>query len=46
MAAQGIYERVRTEVGDIIVADVNATRVAELLAPDRASLGGLFARAD
>jgi hypothetical protein len=32
MAAQGIYGRVSTEMGDIIVADVSDTRVAELLA--------------
>jgi isocitrate lyase len=34
MLAQGIYSDVHEEVGQIIVADVNADRIAELLAPD------------
>jgi isocitrate lyase len=44
MAARGIYGQVHTEVGDIIVADVSAGRVAELLEPDRAALGALIAK--
>jgi isocitrate lyase len=42
MKEQGLFTDVNTEVGQIIVADVNATRVAELLAPDRAALGRLI----
>jgi isocitrate lyase len=39
MKAQGIYNEVQTEIGQIIVAGVNATRVAQLAAsPDRAEL--------
>ncbi len=38
----GIYSGVTTEVGEIIVADVNGTRIAELLAPDRLALGQLI----
>lgn len=42
MKAQGIYTDVNTEVGQIIVADVHAAHIAELLAPDRAALGRLI----
>ncbi|HEV2006745.1 MAG TPA: isocitrate lyase ICL2 [Candidatus Limnocylindrales bacterium] len=42
MQAQGIYSAVNTEVGQIIVADVNAARIAELVSPDRAALGQLI----
>jgi isocitrate lyase len=42
MREQGIYAGVETEVGQIIVADVNAPRIAELLAPDRVALGKLI----
>jgi isocitrate lyase len=42
MQAHGIFKQVNTEVGQIIVADVNATRVAELLAEDRVELGKLI----
>jgi isocitrate lyase len=38
MKSQGLYSEVKTEVGQIIVADVNQARVGELLAPDRAEL--------
>ena len=41
----GIYGAVATEVGEVIVADVNATRIAELLAPDRAALTELIGKA-
>ncbi len=42
MKVHGIYRRVDTEVGQIIVADVDHQRIAELLAPDRAALGKLI----
>ncbi len=42
MKAQGIYSEVNTEVGQIIVADVNSARIAELLDPDRVALGQLI----
>lgn len=42
MKSHGIFRQVDTEVGQIIVADVNAPRIAELLAPDRAALGRLI----
>jgi isocitrate lyase len=38
MQELGIYGDVTTEVGEIIVAKVNAPRIAELLAPDRVAL--------
>ncbi len=38
MKEHGLYAEVKTEVGQIIVADVNASRVAEFLAPDRVQL--------
>ena len=42
MQAHGIFSAVNTEVGQIIVADVDHPRVAELLAPDREALGRLI----
>jgi isocitrate lyase len=42
MKAQGIFSEVNTEVGQIIVADVNAPRIAMLLEPDRIELGRLI----
>ena len=42
MKAQGIYSEVKTEVGQIIVADVNHPRIGELLEPDRVRLGKLI----
>ena len=42
MKAHGIYSTANTEVGDIIVADVNQTRIDELLAADRNALGSLI----
>jgi len=42
MKSHGIFRQVDTEVGQIIVADVNHPRIAELLAPDRVALGKLI----
>jgi isocitrate lyase len=42
MQALGIYANVTTEVGQIIVADVHAERIADLLAPDRRALNDLI----
>ena len=42
MKSHGIFSQVDTEVGQIIVAEVNHPRIAELLAPDRAALGRLI----
>ena len=42
MKSHGIYREVNTEVGQIIVADVNHPRITELLAPDRVALGKLI----
>jgi isocitrate lyase len=42
MKSHGIFSDVQTEVGQIIVADVNRARIAELLAPDRVALGRLI----
>jgi len=38
MKSQGLFSEVKTEVGQIIVADVNHAHVGELLAPDRVEL--------
>ncbi len=38
MKSIGIFSNVNTEIGQIIVADVNKERVAELLKPDREAL--------
>ncbi len=42
MKAQGLFTDVNTEVGQIIVANVNAPRVAELLDPNREQLTRLI----
>jgi isocitrate lyase len=42
MKSHGLFSEVRTDVGQIIVADVNHARFAELLAADRAALGRLI----
>jgi isocitrate lyase len=42
MKAHGIFSGVNTEVGQIIVANVNHTRIAELLEPDRVKLWKLI----
>lgn len=44
MKAEGIFAKVDTEIGQIIVARVNAPRISELLAPDRAALGRLITK--
>lgn len=42
MRGQGLFSQVSEEVGQIIVADVNPSRVSELLQPDRVALGRLI----
>jgi len=42
MTALGIYTSASLEVGELIVADVNGERIAELLEPDRVALGKLI----
>jgi isocitrate lyase len=42
MKSHGIFSDVHQEVGEIIVADVNHPRIAELLAPDRTALWHLI----
>ena len=42
MRSHGIFGEVNTEVGQIIVADVNHQRISELLAPDQEALGKLI----
>jgi isocitrate lyase len=42
MRSHGIFSTVNTEVGQIIVADVDPARIAELLAPDREALERLI----
>jgi isocitrate lyase len=42
MKAHGIFSEVNTEVGQIIVANVNQARIAELLEPDRVKLWKLI----
>jgi isocitrate lyase len=46
MKSHGIFRTVNTEVGQIIVADVNHPRINELLAPDRQALGRLIRKED
>ncbi|APE14687.1 isocitrate lyase ICL2 [Mycolicibacterium pallens] len=46
MKAHGIFSDVHKDVGEIIVADVNQDRIAELLEPDRAALKRLIAKED
>jgi isocitrate lyase len=45
MQALGVYAATTTEIGEIIVAEVNRDRVGELLAPDRAALRELIEQA-
>jgi isocitrate lyase len=42
MKSHGLFSDVQTEVGQIIVADVNHDRIEELLAPDRVALWKLI----
>jgi isocitrate lyase len=42
MRSHGIFREVDTEIGQIIVADVNHQRIAELLAPDQTALQRLI----
>jgi isocitrate lyase len=46
MKSHGIFTDVHQEVGEIIVADVNHSRIEELLAPDRVALGRLIRKED
>ena len=45
MKRRGLFSAVNDEVGEIIVADVNKERVAQLLEPDRVALAALIAEA-
>ena len=42
MRSHGIFREVETEIGQIIVADVNHQRISDLLAPDQEALGRLI----
>ena len=44
MKSHDIFREVNTEVGQIIVADVDHQRISELLAPDQTALGKLICR--
>ncbi|OBE97196.1 isocitrate lyase ICL2 [Mycobacterium sp. 852002-10029_SCH5224772] len=44
MKSHGIFSEVYQEVGEIIVAEVNQPRIAELLAPDRTALRKLITK--
>ena len=46
MKTHGIFKGVNKDVGEIIVADVNADRIAELLEPDHAALQRLIRKED
>lgn len=46
MKAHGIFSDVHKDVGEILVADVNQARIAELLEPDRAALTRLINKQD
>lgn len=46
MKKLGIYSHVGEEIGEMIVADVDAKRVEQLLAPDRVSLTALIAKTE
>ncbi|QNI07186.1 isocitrate lyase family protein [Mycobacterium kubicae] len=46
MKSHGIFSEVYQEVGEIIVAEVNRPRIAELLAPDRVALRRLITKED
>jgi isocitrate lyase len=42
MRSHGIFSEVNTEVGQIIVANVNRQRISEFLAPDQEALRRLI----
>ena len=42
MRSHGIFSEVNTEVGQIIVANVNYERISQLLAPDHEALNRLI----
>jgi isocitrate lyase len=46
MKSHGIFRDVQQDVGEIIVAEVNQSRIEELLAPDRAALQRLIRKED
>jgi len=46
MKAHGIFSEVNKDVGEIIVADVNQARIAQLLDPDRKALQKLIRKED
>ena len=46
MKSHGIFTDVQKDVGEIIVADVNQVRIAELLEPDREALSRLIRKED
>ena len=46
MQAHGIFSNVNKDVGEIIVADINHDRIAQLLEPDRAALQKLIRKQD
>jgi isocitrate lyase len=46
MQTHGIFSNVNKDVGEIIVADINAARIAELLEPDRKALQKLIRKQD
>ena len=46
MKAQGLFTGVNKDVGEIIVADVNPERIADLLSPDRTALQKLIRKED
>jgi isocitrate lyase len=46
MKSHGIFSDVHQEVGEIIVAEVNSSRIEELLAPDREALWQLIRKED
>jgi len=46
MKSHGIFTDVHKDVGEIIVADVNQARIAELLEPDHKALGRLIRKED
>ena len=46
MKSHGIFRDVHQDVGEIVVADVNQSRIEELLAPDRAALARLIRKED
>ena len=46
MMAHGIFSTVNQEVGQIIVTEIDAKRVSELLDPDRVALAKLIAKQD